>query len=314
MAMKVDSDPFATNASYAEPLEILMVDFEKVGLNGPTDGIIEQFENEVTPIYPKVGETLIDFLAEKKENNQEVMLCPRCSAIFDKSVAKAFEEYEKRKNFQNQNQIRNGSHGKPYFNGKFSRDTPMTKTQWRRYQRIKKAEHNISNQPQQRTDPSNFNLKAICGVVSILPAEFAQQTLGQQEEEDFEDTKFDYGSRPSKVSFVTWAEPKSNSAIFDPPNDFMKNHLKPLFVNGRVNGYFVNRMFVDGVVAINLIPKSSLKKLGKIEEDLLPHNIVITNFNGKTSKCEGMIELDIEVAPLRIENPSSKEEGMYPIM
>ncbi|KAJ1432418.1 Retrovirus-related Pol polyprotein from transposon 17.6 [Sesbania bispinosa] len=85
MAMKVDSDPFAANASYAETLKILMVDFEKVGLNDPTDGIIGQFEKEVTPIYPKAGETLIDFLAEKKENNQEVMLCPRCSVVFDKS-------------------------------------------------------------------------------------------------------------------------------------------------------------------------------------------------------------------------------------
>ncbi|KAJ1392275.1 hypothetical protein SESBI_35919 [Sesbania bispinosa] len=74
-----------------------MVDFEKVGLHDPTNGIIEQFEKEVTPIYHKAGETLIDFLAEKKKNNQQVMLCPRCSAIFDKSAAKSFEESEKRK-------------------------------------------------------------------------------------------------------------------------------------------------------------------------------------------------------------------------
>ncbi|KAJ1429996.1 Retrovirus-related Pol polyprotein from transposon 17.6 [Sesbania bispinosa] len=69
MAIKVDSDPFAVNVSYVEPLEVLMVDFEKVGLNDPTKGIIEQFEKEVTPIYPKAGETLIDLLAKEKENN-----------------------------------------------------------------------------------------------------------------------------------------------------------------------------------------------------------------------------------------------------
>ncbi|KAJ1428466.1 hypothetical protein SESBI_08977 [Sesbania bispinosa] len=60
------------------------------------------------------------------------------------------------KNFQNSNQIRNGSYEKPHFNGKFSRNTPMTKTQWRRYQRIKKAEQNVSNQPLQHPGPSNF--------------------------------------------------------------------------------------------------------------------------------------------------------------
>ncbi|KAJ1442162.1 Aspartic peptidase domain superfamily [Sesbania bispinosa] len=87
----------------------------------------------------------------------------------------------------------------------------------------------------------------------------------------------------------------SNSAIFDPPNDFMKNHLKPLFLSGRVNGYFINQMLVDGGAAINLIPKGSLKKLGKKEEDLFPRNIVITDFNGKTSKSDGTIALGIEV-------------------
>ncbi|KAJ1433196.1 hypothetical protein SESBI_06134, partial [Sesbania bispinosa] len=123
----------------------------------------------------------------------------------------------------------------------------MTKTQWIRYQRIKKAKQNTLNQPQQHAGPSNFvqvvqkevgpstypqvvqnrkplderpttlveyadsnlinesfksgfrdNLEAIFGVVSILPVEFAQQTLGQQEEEDFEDAEFDFGSGPSK--------------------------------------------------------------------------------------------------------------------
>ncbi|KAJ1391636.1 hypothetical protein SESBI_36510 [Sesbania bispinosa] len=92
-----------------------MVDFENTTLNDPTDRIIEQFKKEITPIYPKAGETLIDFLAEKKKNNQEVMLCPRCSAIFDKSAAKAFEESEKRK-FQNR-RAQNSSGPKETFEG-----------------------------------------------------------------------------------------------------------------------------------------------------------------------------------------------------
>ncbi|KAJ1406744.1 Retrovirus-related Pol polyprotein from transposon 17.6 [Sesbania bispinosa] len=305
MAMKVDSDPFATNASYVEPLEILMVDFEKVGLNDPTDGIIEQFEKEVTPIYLKAGETLIDFLAEKKEKNQEVMLCPRCSTIFDKSAAKAFEESEKKK-FQNrkaQNSV--GPHRN--FRRSFVPRENTPNNQWvGGFQHPRLNQHfgwkpnngkQVDDKPTALIEDVDSNmitesfesgfpddLEAICGVVSILPTEVTQQTLGQQEEEDFMDTEFDYGSAP----------------------------------------------------------RNSLKKLGKTEADLLPHNIVITDFNWKTSKSEGMIGLNIEVgdfreveadftqikantwlvefdkflkniAPLRIEDPSSKEEGIYPI-
>ncbi|KAJ1430194.1 hypothetical protein SESBI_07980 [Sesbania bispinosa] len=275
MAMKVDSDPFPANASYVEPLEVLMVDFEKVGLKDPTEGIIRQFEKE--------------------------------------SATKAFEESEKKK-FQNrkaQNSV--GPHRN--FRRSFVPRESTPNNQWVGVQNGKPVDkrpttplEDVDSNMITESFESGFpdDLEAICGIVSILPVEFAKQTLGQQEEEDFEDTEFDYGSGPSKASFVTWVEPKSNSAIFDPPNDFMKNHLKPLFMSGSFNGYFVNRMLVDGGATINLIPKSSLKKLGKTEEDLLIHSIVITDFNGKTSRSEGMIALDIDV------DPSTKEEGMYP--
>ncbi|KAJ1392943.1 Pro-Pol polyprotein [Sesbania bispinosa] len=61
------------------------------------DGLIEQFEKEVSRIYPKHGETLIDFLTREKKNSQEVMLCPRCNAVFDKSAAEAFKETQNKK-------------------------------------------------------------------------------------------------------------------------------------------------------------------------------------------------------------------------
>ncbi|KAJ1413359.1 Aspartic peptidase domain superfamily [Sesbania bispinosa] len=214
----------------------------------------------------------------------------------------------------------------------------MSKTQWRRYQRIKKAEQNVMNQPQQNPGPSNFVQVVQKEVVPSTYAQVAQN--GKQVDDKPTAPVEDVDSNMITESFES--EPKSNSAIFDPPNGFMKNHLRPLFVSGRVNGYFANRMLVDGGAAINTIPKSSLRKLGKTEEDLRPHNIVITDFNGKTSKFEGMIALDIKVgdlreveadytqvkanaglveldkflwnvAPLRIEDPSSREEGMYPI-
>jgi hypothetical protein len=38
-----------------------------------------------------------EFLQKKCDSNQVVMLCPRCSSIFDKAAAKAFERLERKK-------------------------------------------------------------------------------------------------------------------------------------------------------------------------------------------------------------------------
>lgn len=38
-----------------------------------------------------------------------------------------------------------------------------------------------------------------------------------------------------------------------------------------------------------------LKKFNKIEEDLIAHNMVVTDFSGKTSRSDGVIALDITV-------------------
>jgi len=51
--------------------------------------------------YPTVEEKLIDFLNRCKLENSEVMLCPRCSVVFDKEASKVF--------FQNLRKEENGS-------------------------------------------------------------------------------------------------------------------------------------------------------------------------------------------------------------
>ncbi|KAJ1438422.1 Pro-Pol polyprotein [Sesbania bispinosa] len=126
--MKVDTDPFTVNASYVEPLQVLMVDFDKTRINDPMDGLIKQFEKEFSQIYPKPGETHVDFLTEEKENSQEVTLCPRCSAIFDKSATKAFEEAEKRK-FHNRG-VLNSMGPKRNFRGSFVPRANTPNNQW----------------------------------------------------------------------------------------------------------------------------------------------------------------------------------------
>jgi hypothetical protein len=69
--------------------------------------------------------------------------------------------------------------------------------------------------------------------------------------------------------------------IFDKPNGAMKGNLNSLFIQAKVNDIGVNKVLVDGNATVNLMPQSLLKKIGKCGTDLKPHNIVLSNYEGK---------------------------------
>lgn len=55
--------------------------------------------------------------------------------------------------------------------------------------------------------------------------------------------------------------------MLERPNLWMKYHLKPLFIRAKVDGMAVNKVFVDGGVAVNLMPYTMFKKMVKVDED-----------------------------------------------
>ncbi|MCH79703.1 hypothetical protein A2U01_0000457 [Trifolium medium] len=109
--MKVDENPFHVAANFAEPeYDVNMVNaaihqealvVEAVFPEEETvDHVIEKFKDETSnKIYPDDEETLSEFLHKKCSFNQKVMLCPRCSSVFDKATAKAFERSNIKKEF-----------------------------------------------------------------------------------------------------------------------------------------------------------------------------------------------------------------------
>ncbi|MCI79977.1 hypothetical protein A2U01_0101248, partial [Trifolium medium] len=62
----------------------------------------------------------------------------------------------------------------------------------------------------------------------------------------------------------------------------MKNHLKPLFIRAKVKNVGVNKVLIDGGAAVNLVPHSLLNKIGKYDTDHHSHNIVLSNYEGKS--------------------------------
>uniref|UniRef100_A0A151UFP1 Retrotransposable element Tf2 n=2 Tax=Cajanus cajan TaxID=3821 RepID=A0A151UFP1_CAJCA len=83
--MKVDTDQFAAHTGYVEPVSMAV---NMVEVNIEDDENIEPILDEKL----EEGDSLVEFLSKKKEADREVMLCPRCSAVFDRAAAKAFEE------------------------------------------------------------------------------------------------------------------------------------------------------------------------------------------------------------------------------
>ena len=81
-------------------------------------------------------------------------------------------------------------------------------------------------------------------MVFVLPAEFHAPSL-----EEAPVAQLDLGPRP---------------VIFEKPQEKHYKHLKALYLQGYINGHPVNRMMVDTGAAVNVMPYSTLRRLGRV--------------------------------------------------
>lgn len=56
--------------------------------------------------------------------------------------------------------------------------------------------------------------------------------------------------------------------------------MKALYLKEYINGKPLNRMMVDNRVAVNIMPYSMLRHLGRSTEDLIKTNMMLNYFNG----------------------------------
>lgn len=78
----------------------------------------------------------------------------------------------------------------------------------------------------------------------------------------------------------------------------MNNHLKPLFIRGKVENVRVNKILVDGGATVNLMSHYMLKRIGKDDTDNKPHNMVLSNYEGKVGTIIGVIQVDLKVGTI----------------
>jgi hypothetical protein len=105
-------------------------------------------------------------------------------------------------------------------------------------------------------------------------------------------------------------------AAFTKPKESI-NHLKPLFVRGHIDGIPIAKMLVDGGAAVNLMPYSLYRKLGKQDDKLVKTNMTLSGVGTDSSiKARGVtsIELTIGTKTLAVAFFVADVEGNYSLI
>jgi predicted aspartyl protease len=68
-----------------------------------------------------------------------------------------------------------------------------------------------------------------------------------------------------------------------------------MYLKGYINGHPINKMLVDTGAAVNIMPYSVLRWLGRSVEDLIKTNVTLSDFNGQASEAQGVLNVDLTV-------------------
>ncbi|MCI38536.1 hypothetical protein A2U01_0059764, partial [Trifolium medium] len=109
---------------------------------------------------------------------------------------------------------------------------------------------------------SEPDLDILVNVVSILPAEYDVWSKVIDGEDEFDSNELAL-HRPMCYYVLNNGCLEEKMVTFERPDEGMKSHLKPLFIQAKVNNVGVNKVLIDGGAAVNLMPEFLLRKIGK---------------------------------------------------
>jgi len=162
----------------------------------------------------------------------------------------------------------------------------LTRTQKRRMQQerqeeLNKEENSSKSEDRQQSNPRGKGPSADVNMVFMLSMEFLAP-FSDDEEVDFPDQIAQLGLDPM-------------TAIFEKPSDDERQHLKALFVKGRVDGQPISKILIDGGAAINIMPYAVYQKLGKGDQDLTKTDMMLKDFEGNVSPVNGAICVELTI-------------------
>jgi hypothetical protein len=77
--------------------------------------------------------------------------------------------------------------------------------------------------------------------------------------------------------------------VFEKCTDDERQHLKALFMKGRVDGQPVSKILINGGAAINIMPYVMYRKLDKGDQDLTKTDMMLKDFEGNVSPTKGAV-------------------------
>ena len=83
--------------------------------------------------------------------------------------------------------------------------------------------------------------------------------------------------------------------VFECPDEVIKAHLCLLHIKTLIEGKLINRVLIDGGSAISLLRESMLERFDKGNKDLVRTNVVLTDYNGKSTITKGVVMLNVHV-------------------
>ncbi|XP_072146400.1 uncharacterized protein [Setaria viridis] len=83
------------------------------------------------------------------------------------------------------------------------------------------------------------------------------------------------------------------TATFEKPEEDKRQHLKALFLKGQVDGRPITKLLVDTSVAVNIMPYTMFRKLGKGKDDLIKTDMLLKDFEGNVSPARGALCVDL---------------------
>jgi hypothetical protein len=134
-------------------------------------------------------------------------------------------------------------------------------------------------------EPKNGQIIS-CNAI-ILPREFMTTSWVQREEDA-------RGATPILLADDEECQDISK-IVFEKPTLSMCQHLKPLYIKAHMDGRPINRVLVDNGAAVNILPTSMLRKLFKIESDLIATDVSVSGFAGGATKSKGVIPIEVKV-------------------
>ena len=123
-------------------------------------------------------------------------------------------------------------------------------------------------------EESSLNIN--CNMVYVLPHEY-DQVMEVEDSGEVDEAEM---ARHKHVCYYIMnnGTVEEQNAFFEHPDQSMKNHLKPLFIRGKVEGVGINNILVDGGEIVNLMPQFMLKRIGMFDTNIKPHNMVLSNY------------------------------------